>query len=79
MKLHIDLKSYIFHLTQRARAAKRTLTVDEMITAFADHDKRRLHLKENNTRSFRARASNDSKDKTRCEHCDKPDHTKDEC
>lgn len=40
MGLHTELEPYVFHLAQGARAAKKTLTVDEMITAFADYDKR---------------------------------------
>jgi hypothetical protein len=40
MGLHIKLEPYIFHLAQGARTAKKILTVDEMVTAFADHDRR---------------------------------------
>jgi len=39
MGLHTELEPYIFHLAQGARTAKKTLTVDEMVTAFADHDR----------------------------------------
>ncbi len=57
MGLHIELEPYIFHLAQEARTAKKTLTVDEMVTAFADHDKRLQHREDNETKTLRAARS----------------------
>lgn len=84
MKLHIELKSYIFHLTQRTRATKRTFTVDEMITVFADHDKRRQHQENNEervmkTRVFKNKKKNQSSDRGLCKHCNRSVHFEEKC
>ncbi len=79
MRLHIKLKPYIFHLAQEARTAKKILTVDEMITAFADHDKRHQHREDNETKTLRARSFYKSKNSNHCTHCDRTDHNKERC
>ena len=76
------MKSYVFSLIQRIRSANQILIIDDMLAALANHDKRRLHQEKNNTRDLKARTfknRNKSKDKARCEHCDRTDHTKEEC
>ena len=78
MGLHTELKPYIFHLAQGACTAKKTLTVDEMVTTdFADHDKRHQHREDNETKTLRARSF--YKSKNSCTHCDRTSHNKEEC
>ena len=76
MGLSEDMEPYVFNLIQGAKSSKRTLTVDDMLTALADHYKRHQY-QEDNTKALKARVK--SRDRARCEHCDKPGHTKEGC
>ena len=72
------LEPYVFQLAQGARTAKRILTVDDMITALADHEKRQQYSELKHEGVTRANKASFKK-KEPCKHCDRTGHKEEDC